>query len=716
MAKSRKETRIITAALPFVNNIPHLGNIVGSHLPADIFARFCRLNNHRTIFVGGTDEHGTAIEFAAQIQHKTPKQLCDELHEEHKKIYNWFGISYDNFSRTSRKIHHELVKDFFLKLYKNGFITEKTIQIPFCLKCQKGLADRYITGTCPHCGYDQANGDQCEKCATLIDPIELKNPHCSVCKSRDIEFRNTKHLFLDLRSIAGEIELWLNNNKNLRPQVRNLAKGWLKQGLQERCITRDLKWGVQVPLKGYQDKVFYVWFDNVIGYISATYELLGKEALKLWKSKNVKTYYFLGKDNIPFHTIFWPGQIIGQKEFVLPYNVVGYQYLNFEGQKFSKSKKIGIFSDQVIDSELPLDFWRFYLVNILPETKDTDFSTDDFQESINNKLIANFANFINRTLSFLDSKFAGELPKQKLTAEDKTFWKTVEKQIDLIISSLEKVELRQGLEEILTLSALGNKYFQENEPWKDLGRAKTIIYVCANLCLSLSLLIQPYLPATSQKILQMLRLEMKDWKNVKKLNLKAGHKISKPELLFHKLEDEQIEELKAKTSKVTEFFSEKKQAEKKVFPADLHVAKILSVADHPNADSLYLLQIDLGTEKRQLVAGLKKYFSKEQLLHKKIVVCANLKPAKIRGIESKGMLLAADDGQKVALLEAVKSEPGAAVSPEGYTNDTKELAFEEFIKLNLEVKTGKAVYQSKTLKTKSEEIHIKGINEGAKIR
>lgn len=536
----KNETRIITAALPFVNNIPHLGNIIGSHLPADIFARFCRLKNYRTIFVGGTDEHGTAIEFAAQIQNKKPEELCAELYQEHKDIYDWLKISYDNFSRTSRKIHHELVKDFFLKLYKNGFITEKTIKIPFCLKCQRGLADRYITGTCPHCSYEQANGDQCENCATLIDPIELIDAHCSVCKSKEVEFRDTKHLFLDLRNIAGEIEAWIDNNKNLRQQVKNLAKGWLKQGIQERCITRDLKWGVQVPLEEYKDKVFYVWFDNVIGYISATYELLGDEALELWKNKAVKTYYFFGKDNIPFHTIFWPGQIIGQKEFILPYNVVGYQYLNFEGQKFSKSKKIGIFSDQVKSSNISLDYWRFYLTNILPETKDSDFSVEDFQERINKELIGNFGNFVNRTLNFVWNKFDGKV--FEISNIDEELEKEISQRIKKIEECYEKCDLREVLQEILKLSDLGNQYFNKKEPWKT--NNQNCLAYCYELCRILSLLFSPIIPNSTDKLNSLLNTDNKE------LRINRREKtINKPEILFQKLENEDLEEFKLNAKK-----------------------------------------------------------------------------------------------------------------------------------------------------------------------
>ncbi len=713
----RKEKRLITAALPYTNNVPHLGNIVGSHLPADIFSRYCRLVGHETLFIGGTDEHGTASEIAAYKYGITPQELCDFFYKIHKDIYDWFQISYDNFSRTSRPIHYQTTQDFLKKVWQNGYILEKTVLLPFCKSCQRQLSDRYIEGTCPYCSYEKARGDQCENCSKILDPARLKFPFCAVCHSKDIHFAEKKHLFLNLEKLSPALEKWINSNKYWRPQVRALALAWIEEGLKPRCITRNLKWGVPVPFKGYEDLVFYVWVDAPIGYISSTKEWHAQKWKSFWQNKKARIYHFIGKDNIPFHTIFFPGMLMASGTFSLPYNVLGLQYLNYEGGKFSKSQNRGVFCENLAKAGLEADYWRFYSVYLIPETKDTEFYWKEFQESINNKLIGNFANFVNRTLSFLDSKFAGKIPKPKVTPKDKAFWKEAEQQIDSAVNALEEVELRQGLEEILALSALGNKYFQENEPWKDLERAKTVLYICANLCLSQGLLIQPYLPATSQRILQMLKVEAKDWKNIKKLNLKAGHQIQKPKLLFHKLEDGQIEELKTKTSKVTEYFSEKKKIEThKPFPADLRVAKILSVADHPNADTLYLLQIDLGTEKRQLVAGLKKYFSKEQLVNKKIVVCVNLKPAKIRGRESKGMLLAANDGQKVALLEAEKSEPGAAVFPEGHTNDTKELAFEEFIKLDLKVANRQVVYNNRPLKTKLEFINVAGVKDGAKVR
>lgn len=522
------ETRIITAALPFVNNIPHLGNIIGSHLPADIFARFSRLKGYRTVFVGGTDEHGTAIEFAVQMQNKLPRELCDELYEEHKKFYDWFGISYNNFSRTSREIHHNLVKEFFLNLYRKGYIIEKEIKLPFCNNCKKALADRYITGTCPTCGYEGANGDQCEKCAVLINPIELIKPFCSVCKSKDIEFKNTRHLFLDLRNISKDIEKWINENANIRFQVKSLARGWLRQGLKERCITRDLKWGINVPLTGYENKVFYVWFDNVIGYISATVEMLGDEGKQLWKDRNVKTYYFVGKDNIPFHTIFWPGQLIAHGEYILPYNVVGLQYLNFEGRKFSKSKGVGIFANQIISSKIPRDYWRFYLTYIIPETKDTDFVLKDFKERINKELIGNFGNFVNRTLNFIWNKLDGKLPA--IDKPDRELEEEIRKHTSKIEKLYEACEFRAALTEILKFSDLGNRYFDKKEPWRT--KDSNVLGYCYELDRILALWISPIVVDGSQKIFELLNTNNKS----SEIDI-APKTIRRPEILFKKLED-----------------------------------------------------------------------------------------------------------------------------------------------------------------------------------
>lgn len=683
------ETRIITAALPFVNAIPHLGNIIGSHLPADVFARWCKLQGHKTYFVGGTDEHGTAIEFAAQQQGKTPQQLCDELYQEHKKIYDAFGIEYDNFSRTSRPLHYKLVQEFFTHLYKNGFITEKTINVPFCLECKKGLADRYIKGTCPHCQYDKADGDQCEKCATVLTAQELQEPHCAVCHTTNIEFRETKHLFLDLQKVTTQIEEWIDTNPHLRSQVKALAKGWLKQGIEPRCITRDLQWGVPVPLAGYEDKVFYVWFDNVLGYVSSTVELLGEEGKRLWQQKTTKTYYFVGKDNIPFHTIFWPGQILGDGRYVLPYNVVGLQYLNFEGKKFSKSKQIGIFGDQVLASSLPIDYWRFYLISVLPETKDTDFSLKDFQERINKELIGNYGNLVNRTVTFIANKCSGTL--SKVTEKDSLLEQQILGQVQKVTEAYEACNLREALAEVLRLSAIGNQYFDQKAPWKTYDQ--NALWYCHEICRLTSVLLLPILPTGAESALTLLQTEETA------LTIEHQEKgVAKPTILFKKIDEGDLTEIKPKQ-----------------FPLHLITGHVEAVAEHPTSDRLFVFTVDCGIlGKKQCVTSLRTELPREAFFDKTLVFCANLKPAKFRGELSEVMILAGETEGKIVPLE-VPVAPGTEVHPKEVTNNQQEITFEQFQHVELKVQQGNILWEGKPLVTAGKRIEVKDLPDGAKV-
>ncbi|MDO8628418.1 MAG: methionine--tRNA ligase, partial [Nanoarchaeota archaeon] len=487
-----KEKRLITSALPYVNSFPHIGNIVGSHLPADIYARYCRLAGYETVFIGGSDEHGTATEIAAEREGITPQQLCDKYFKEHEKVYNWFNISYDNFSRTSKPIHHETTQEFFLKAYKNGYITEGTLILPFCLDCKRQLSDRFIEGICPHCGYDKARGDQCEKCGNTLEPQELKEPRCAICKGKNIQFKATQHLFFAINKLSKQLETWIKNNKELRPHVKNAALGWIKEGLKPRCITRNLKWGVKVPLKGYEDLVFYVWYDAPIGYVSSTLEWDNKKGKQYWTDGKTHIYHFLGKDNIIFHTLFFPGSLLATGGYNLPYNVIGLQYLNYEGGKISKSNNWGtsIFCNVLPTYNIDVDYWRFYLTNLIPETKDTDFSWKEFELRVTGDLIDNLGNFINRTLTFVHNKFEGTIKQPKKL--DETFSKKVTDQITKILENYEKIELRQTLAEILRLSSIGNEYFNAQTPWKT--NDETVIYQCTALCEALALLIQPFLP------------------------------------------------------------------------------------------------------------------------------------------------------------------------------------------------------------------------------
>ena len=509
-----KEKRLVTVALPYTNNVPHVGNIVGSHLPGDIFARYCRLQGHNTILIGGTDEHGTPITVEAQKYNISPQELCDKFYEIHKNIYDWFNISYDNFSRTSKDIHKKTAQDFFLKLHKKGFLTEKEVKIPFCESCHRSLPDRFIIGTCPHCGYESARGDQCEKCSNLLTPSELKHPYCAICESHSVKFLEKKHLFFRLDKLSKKLESWIKKNKTWRKNVTSIALSWIKEGLEARDITREMQWGVKIPIKGYEDSVIYVWGEAAIGYISSTKEWNKTKYKEYWQ-KNAKIYNFIGKDNIPFHTLLFPAQLIAHGDYTLPYNVVGLQYLNYERSKFSKSKKHGVFCENLPSADLDPDYWRFYLSFVIPENKDTEFLWQDFQERINSDLIGNFSNLINRTLSFTYKNFEKKIPSS--TIKNKTVQNKILKYIDEILDLFEKVELRQALEKILTLSDYGNKFFQEQEPWKN--KDKETIFICANLCKILGLLIQPFIPETSQEILTILNCNEKDFKNIKEFNL-----------------------------------------------------------------------------------------------------------------------------------------------------------------------------------------------------
>ena len=539
-----KEKRLITAALPYTNNVPHIGNIVGSHLPADIFARYSRLAGYDVIFVGGTDEHGTASEIAAQKFNVDCKKLCDFFYKIHKEIYDWFNISYDNFSRTSKKIHHEVVKEFFLTMYKNGALIERKVKVPYCNSCKRSLADRYITGKCPYCSYEKARGDQCENCGKLLDPKNLINPSCIVCGKHDIEFIERKHLFLDLSKFSNDLEIWIKKNKHWRKQVSSIALAWIDEGLKPRDVTRELNWGISVPIKNYESLKIYVWAEAAIGYISATKEFSKNRWEDFWKNKESKIYHFVGKDNIPFHTILFPAELLAEGSYNLPYNVVGLQYLNYEGSKFSKSAGHGVFCENLPKAKLDADYWRFYLSFIIPETGDTEFLWKDFQERINNDLIGNFSNFINRTLSFIWNNLDGEVSGEV----DEVFYNEVKSKINEILKLFDKAELRAALQEILSLSDIGNKYFQEKEPWKT--KNKDVLFNCLNLVKVLGLIIQPYLPQTSEKILDLLFCKEKNWEKLYEFNIR---KIKKPKILFKKLDNEIIEDLKKKTSKITEY-------------------------------------------------------------------------------------------------------------------------------------------------------------------
>ncbi len=560
-SENNKQRRLITAALPYINNVPHLGHIVGSHLPADIFARYCRAKGYETVFVGGTDENGSTSEIAALKLGVPLEDFSDRLHQEHKKIYDWFGISYDNFSRTTRPIHHKTVGEFFKTIYEKGFVKKGKMKVFYSPKENMFLPDRYVIGGCPKCNYEEASGDQCEKCTSVLDPSQLRNPRSTISGGK-IEIRETEHLFLSLDKLSPQLKEWIDSQPLWRDQVKNLALGWIKEGLRPRCITRDLRRGVKVPLKGFEDKVFYVWFDAPIGYVSFTKEARA-DWESFWKDDNTGIYNFLGKDNIPFHTIFWPGMVIAHGDFSLPKNVIGLQYLNYEGKKFSKSKGVGVFCERLPELGLEPDVWRHYLTQVIPETGDSEFRWKDFQERVNSDLIGNYGNYVNRVLNFIHSRLDGTVTrplKERLIKMDNDLLEKITEKKEKVEQLLEKAELRKAYSEILELSSEGNKYINDTEPWiaikNDPQRANDIFYNSAVLLKSLVVLSAPYLPQTSQRIWNQLNLEGSPlsagvWDEANQ-DLGEKHQVNKPEILFRKLEDKQIEKYKEVASHGTD--------------------------------------------------------------------------------------------------------------------------------------------------------------------
>ena len=563
MPRRTKERTLVLCALPYTNGIPHIGNMVGSHLPADIFARYCRLKGDETLFVGATDENGTPTEVAALELGKTPKELTDVLYRVHKEIYDWFEISYDNFSRTSSPTHHETTQRFFLEINKNGFVSEGVMRLPYCENDRIFLPDRYVQGTCPVCGYEFARGDQCENCATLLDPIQLIRPKCKIDGSTPV-FKDSRQLFLELGKVQGKLEKWIDSRKTWRSQVTSLARGWIKEGLKKRSITRDLRWGVPVPMDGFREKVFYVWFDAPIGYVSATKEWAearGTPKLweKFWLDEDTKVYNFLGKDNIPFHTIFWPGMLYAHGGLNLPYDVVGLQYCNYEGDKISKSRNWGVFCESVPRAGLDPDIWRYYLIHIIPETRDTEFKWEDFQSKVNNELVANIGNFVHRTTTFSWNNFGGEV-KGSEAGSDRGLLKEAVALAGEALGLLEEVRFRDAIAKVLAIADLGNEYFQRNQPWvlvkRDRARCEEVVHSCLEVCAVIGILLQPFLPRSAERILDLLGIKDRSLEDIGKSHPKVKL-ASKPEVPFRKLEEAQVElakSLSTKSKPIAEYF------------------------------------------------------------------------------------------------------------------------------------------------------------------
>lgn len=695
--------RLITSALPYVNNVPHLGNLI-QVLSADVFARFCRLRGYDTLYVCGTDEYGTATETKATEEGISPRELCDRYHALHTSIYKWFSIAFDKFGRTSTPYHTEVVQDIFKKLDAQGFIVERSIEQLFCEQCNRFLADRYVRGTCPHCGYPDARGDQCEHCGKLLEPTELLDSHCSTCGSTP-KLRSTKHLYIDLPRIKDRLEAWISGASVKGFWANNaiqMTNAWIRDGLKERAITRDLKWGIPVPKPGFEDKVFYVWFDAPIGYISITGNLAADQG-KDWRAfvndwwknpEEVELFQFIGKDNIPFHTVIFPSSLLGTGEkWTMLHHMSSTEYLNYESGKFSKSKGIGVFGSDAMESGIGADVWRFYIFYNRPEKSDTLFTWKDFQEKVNGELIGNLGNLVNRTLSFVSRYYSGKIPEGQANID---FWNTIRSYEDSIGEKLERAELRDAFRTIFELSSFANKTFQDGEPWKTRKEqpelAANLIHDLCYVVRDLAILLHPYVPGSAEKLASFFGLKIGEkelsWQDLGTLT--GLDTVSDTEVLFHKLEDDFIQTLRDRYSGSQKERSERDKeqnmdagmesseqvnlkdeadenmAQKFARLVDLRVAKITHIERHPKADKLYIETLDLGGETRTIVSGLVPYYREDELLGKHIIVVYNLKAAKLRGVESKGMLLAAsvtqnDENELVEVLEANFAEPGSRI-------------------------------------------------------
>ncbi|MBI5809055.1 MAG: methionine--tRNA ligase [Ignavibacteriales bacterium] len=670
-----KEKVLVTSALPYANGKIHLGHLSGAYLPADIYVRYKRLNGDDIVYICGSDEHGVPITITADKEKVTPKEIIDRYHEANKNAFEKFGMSFDIYSRTSLPIHHQTAQEFFKCFYDQGLLVEKKSLQFYDEKVKMFLPDRYVEGTCPRCGNEEARSDECEKCGSLYDPSELKNPKSKITGETPI-LKETSHYFFPLGKYQKRLEEYIaemSEKYGWKENVLQYCRGWFNDGLKDRAVTRDLDWGVKVPLDGVQNKVLYVWFEAVLGYISATKELsLQKGNADFWKNywQDEKTKYiaFIGKDNVVFHTIIFPAMLMAwndarEDKFVLPQNVPANEFLNFEGKKFSKSRGWGIDVDEFLEL-FPADLLRYTLAANLPENKDTDFYWKEFQARTNGELADILGNFINRTLTFTFKHFDGKVPQRnKLEKIDEEMLSLLKEAPAKISDLLERFKIKDAVFEMLNVARAGNKYFNDSEPWKtsksDKEKCATTINICLNAIYTLAEIFEPVIPFTSKKIFEMLNAKPTEWQKCGEANLPVGQKLNDPQILFNKIEDKIIDEQINKLPKVEE--QPKELVEeisidefKKV---KLRVAQIIAAENVKKSDKLLKLQIDLGNEKRQLVAGIAKSYSPEELIGKKILVVANLKPAKLFGIESQGMVLALDTNEegKVKLIEIDQS-------------------------------------------------------------
>ena len=662
----------ITAALPYTNGPIHIGHLAGVYVPADIFARYQRLKNNEVAFICGSDEHGVAISIKAKKEHTTPQAIIDKYHAIIKQSFADFGISFDNYSRTSAPIHHQTASDFFKKLYEQGDFIEEISEQLYDEEAHQFLADRFVIGTCPKCGNPEAYGDQCERCGSSLNATDLIDPKSSITGSKPT-LKATKHWFLPLNRYQEFLEKWIleGHKSDWKPNVYGQVKSWLDDELKPRAVTRDLDWGIPVPVEGAEGKVLYVWFDAPIGYISSTKEWAereGKDWRPYWQDKNTELVHFIGKDNIVFHCIIFPAMLKAEGSYILPTNVPANEFLNLEGNKLSTSKNWAVWLHEYLqDFANQQDVLRYALTANAPETKDNDFTWKDFQARNNNELVAIFGNFINRVAVLTQKYYEGVIPAAgEFNDIDTETLRQITELTEKIEQSLERYRFREAQQELMNMARLGNKYLADEEPWKliktDPERVKTVMYVALQIATALAVASEPFLPFTSEKLKRMLQLGAITWESLKTNAtelLKAGHRIGTAELLFEKIEDAAIEKQLQRLENTKLANQQEAQANTEITVApqkelisyddfakmDIRIGTILEAEKMPKADKLLILKVDTGIDQRTIVSGIAQSFAPEEIIGKKVTVLVNLAPRKLRGVESQGMILMVENSE-----------------------------------------------------------------------
>ncbi len=672
---SRFKRLLVTSALPYANGPLHIGHIAGAYLPADIYTRFQRAKKRDVIHICGTDEHGVAITIAARREGKTPKELVDYYHENIKKSFENLGIYFDNFSRTTRPVHYELSQQFFLKLYNDGYIEKREVQQFYCPNDKMFLPDRYVVGTCPYCGYDKARGDQCEKCGRWLEPTDLINPRCAICGATP-ELRNSFHYFFLLNKLQDRLKEWLESkSKKWKPNVVKFALGWVKEGLKPRAITRDLEWGVPVPLEEAKGKVLYVWFDAPIGYISSTKEWNPNRWEEFWKREDTRLIHFIGKDNIVFHAVVWPAMLMAHGEYVLPDEIPANEFLNLMGEKLSTSRGWAFWVDELLE-RFPADYIRFGIAYILPENKDSDFDPYEFKDRVNKELINKYGNLVSRIFGFINRFFDGKIPNRTdLTPGQREAFDQLVKIIEESEEAIENFEFRKALYTLISGAEYINAYIDKIKPWalikENPEEAERELFLMANMLRSITIGFEPYVPFSTRKVLSAMGIDEVEWDKAKEIDESlAGRKVENIGPLYKKIEDSQIEELvellkkraAAGGAKVEEKKEEKQYITYDEFmKVELRVARVKHAERIPKSKKLLRLIVDLGDEERQIVAGIAQYYDPEDLIGKNIVIVANLQPRKLMGYESQGMLLAAGEEPILLTTEKWNAKPGERI-------------------------------------------------------